>query len=146
MHANIAAVFADTVHKAERWIDEVMTELETSDPQQAYSVLRAVLHTLRDRLTVDEAVDLGAQLPLLVRGIYYDGWRPQGRPATYRHRDDFIDRVTDAYRGLSVTEQEAAVEAVFRVLSRHVSEGEVQHVRNQLPAGIRELWEVRGQG
>jgi uncharacterized protein (DUF2267 family) len=31
-----------------------------------------VLHALRDRLTVEEASDLAAQLPMLIRGLYYE--------------------------------------------------------------------------
>lgn len=31
------------------------------------------LHALQDRLTVQEGADLAAQLPLLVKGIFYDG-------------------------------------------------------------------------
>ena len=45
------------------------------DRRSAYRALRSVLHVLRDRLTPEQAVHLGAQLPLLVRGIFYDGWR-----------------------------------------------------------------------
>lgn len=143
MHPTAAELFAETIEKTGRWIDDLMTEMGTSDPRQAYSVLRAVLHVLRDRLTVDEAVNLGAQLPVLVRGFYYDGWRPEGRPAKYRHKTEFLNSVAEAYRRLSVTEQEPAVEAVFRVLSRHVTAGEIRHVRDQLPAEVRDLWELR---
>jgi uncharacterized protein (DUF2267 family) len=143
MHPTATELFAETIDKTGRWIDDLMTEMGTSDPRQAYSVLRAVLHVLRDRLTADEAVNLGAQLPVLVRGFYYDGWRPEGRPTKYRHKTEFLNRVAEAYRGLSVTEQELAVEAVFRVLSRHVTGGEVRHVRDQLPAEVRDLWELR---
>jgi len=140
MHPTTAELFTKTLEKTGRWIDDLMTEMGTSDPRQAYSVLRAVLHALRDRLTVDEAVNLGAQLPMLVRGFYYDGWRPEGRPDRYRHKSEFLLRVANAYGGLSATEQEPAVGAVFRLLSRHVTEGEIRHVRDQLPAEVRDLW------
>lgn len=139
---NTTELFAETLEHTGRWIEDLMIELGTSDPRRAYSVLRAVLHVLRDRLSVDEAVNLGAQLPTLVRGFYYDGWRPEGRPDRYRHKMEFIDGVAKEYRGLAVAERDAAVEAVFRVLSRHVSDGEVRQVRDQLPAEVRDLWEV----
>ena len=143
MHPTTTELFAETIEKTGRWIDDVMTEAGTADARQAYSVLRAVLHVLRDRLSVDEAVNLGAQLPVLVRGFYYDGWRPEGRPAKYRHKAEFLHRVAEAYPGLPMVEQESAVEAVFRVLSRHVTAGEIRHVREQLPAEVRDLWELR---
>ena len=40
------------------------------DHRSAYRALRSVLHVLRNRLTPEQAVHLGAQLPLLVRGIF----------------------------------------------------------------------------
>ena len=52
-----------------------------------------MLHALRDRLTPDSAVHLGAQLPILVRGIYYEGWRIAGKPADYKSIQDFADVV-----------------------------------------------------
>ena len=143
MHPTTLELFTETIVKTGQWIDDLMIEMGTSDPRQAYSVLRAVLHVLRDRLTVDEAVNLGAQLPMLVRGFYYDGWRPQGRPAKYRHKTEFLHLVAESYGGLTTIEQEAAVEAVFRLLSRHVTGGEVRHLRGQLPAEVRDLWEIR---
>lgn len=135
-------LFTETIEKTDRWLDDMMTSLGTPDPQRAYSVLRAVLHALRDRLTPDEAINLGAQLPMLVRGFYYDGWRAAGRPVKDRHKADFLERITDAYPGLSETECEAAVRAVFTILSRYVTPGEVEHVRHQLPLEVRKLWEI----
>ena len=43
------------------------------DHRSTYRALRSVLHVLRNRLTPEQAVHLRAQLPLLVRGILYDG-------------------------------------------------------------------------
>ncbi len=60
-----------------------------SDRHAAYRVLRAVLHALRDRLTVAETVDLGAQLPMLIRGLYYEGWTPNDKPLRERTREKF---------------------------------------------------------
>jgi hypothetical protein len=67
----------------------MMVELESNDQHQAYSALRAVLHAVRDRITVDEAAHLGAQLPLLIRGIYCEGWHPAATPRKERHCQQF---------------------------------------------------------
>ena len=106
-------------------------------PQASYRVLRAVLHALRDRLTVDDAAALGAQLPLLVRGIYYEGWHPRGKPMKIRHADEFLARVRD-----ELTENihpDAAVTAVFQEMERHLDPGETEKVMRLLPREIAAL-------
>jgi uncharacterized protein (DUF2267 family) len=135
-------VFEETLEKTGQWLDELMRETGALQPHRAYSVLRAVLHVLRDRLTVDEAVNLGAQLPMLLRGLYYEGWRPAGRPLKHRHKEEFLRHVGELYPGLPEAEREPAVRAVFKLLSRHVTGGEIQHVQEQLPAEVRALWET----
>jgi uncharacterized protein (DUF2267 family) len=70
------SIIERSVEKAHVWLDEVAGQLGTDDHRQAYRVLRAYLHALRDRPTVDEAAQLAAQLPALIRGIYYEGWTP----------------------------------------------------------------------
>jgi hypothetical protein len=62
------------------------------------------LHALRDCLIVDEAVNLGAQLPMLIRGFYYEGWRPEGRPFKYRHKEEFFAQVAKTLPGMEQAE------------------------------------------
>jgi uncharacterized protein (DUF2267 family) len=42
---------------------------------------------------LDISHHLGAPLPMLVRGIYYEGWRIAGKPTKDRHIDEFIGHV-----------------------------------------------------
>jgi uncharacterized protein (DUF2267 family) len=142
MHPKTIDIFSETIAKTGHWIDEVMLATGHMEERHAYSALRAVLHVLRDRLTVDEAVNLGAELPMLVRGFYYEGWRPAGRPAKHRHKAEFLRLVSEAAPGLTDIEIERAVRGVFALLSRHVSAGEISQVRDQLPAEVREMWEL----
>ena len=141
MHPSTAELFTETIEKTGHWLEELMQELGSTQPHQAYSVLRAVLHVLRDRLTAAEAVNLGTQLPTLVRGFYYDGWRPTNRPTKFRHKEEFLEHVTGLYPGLADADCEKAVRAVIRLLSGHISGGELKHVRDQLPPEVRSLWE-----
>lgn len=128
-----------SVEKTNVWITELAAELETGDRHEAYRVLRAFLHVLRDRLPVPEAAQLAAQLPLLIRGIFYEGWQPARAPVRYRDPVEFVDRV--AQEALLHGDREAsfAVTAAARVLVRHVSAGEIDDVLRTLPAELRSL-------
>jgi uncharacterized protein (DUF2267 family) len=111
------------------------------DRRRAYRALAAVLHALRDRLTIDEAAQLGAQLPILVRGLYYDRWHhPAGKPERLRHKEEFLTLVAAGLEGAGPIEPEEATRTVFAVLESHIAPGEIEDVKSTLPADLRELW------
>ncbi|MDX1661838.1 MAG: DUF2267 domain-containing protein [Gemmatimonadota bacterium] len=133
-------VFESTIHKTNQWLSDLMEELHTEDRKYAYRVLRATLHALRDRLIPDEAVDLGAQLPLLVRGIYYEGWTPNATP-TDDDLEAFYDRLGERMSDQpGVPDPERWTRAVFAVMAEHVDGGEIENVREMLPSGFESLW------
>ena len=105
----------------------------------AYLALRATLHTLRDRLTIDEAAEFAAQLPMLIRGFYYEGWDPTGKPLKERHKEEFLACISRELRPYEIDPEQVAP-AVFLVLSNRISEGEIEDVEPILPAEIRDLW------
>lgn len=100
--------------------------------QQSYTALRAVLHQLRDRLSTDEAVQLGAQLPTLVRGIYYDGWKPSATPVKM-DRDEFLNRIRQEFPYSIEGDIEQLVYTVLTILKNHTSEGEWEDLRARMP-------------
>lgn len=138
-------VFDTTIHKTNSWLKEFMDELGIDNRHQAYQALRGTLQALRDRLPVEEATHLGAQLPMLISGIYYECWEPAGKPERIRRKEEFVERVGEAFGWQSNIDPEQAACAVFNVLARRVSEGEIQDVIRSLPQELRDLWpgEVR---
>lgn len=135
-------VFDKTVHITNVWLKNVMDHMGEADQHHAYTALRATLQALRDRLPVNEVAHLGAQLPMLVRGFYYEGWHPAGTPTKERAKDEFVAHVREAFRGNVQVDAERAVRAVFGVLAEHVTAGEIQDVKRALPPEIRGLWPV----
>ena len=139
MSATGLAVFDETVQKTNTWLKEISQTLGT-DRHRAYQALRAVLHCLRDRLTVDEAAQLGDQLPMLIRGIYYEAWHPAGKPEKIRTREEFLARISTHLPKARPINPEDAARAVFQVLEKHVTAGEISDVIQALPQEIRALW------
>ena len=127
------------VHKTNEWLNELAAELGTEDEEVVWRILRAYLQVLRDRLTVDEAAQLAAQLPLVLRGAFYDGFDPSGLPEKLRDRDAFLARLADRAQLPSAEDAERAAAAATRVLRRHVTKGELDDVLSQLPEEIREV-------
>jgi uncharacterized protein (DUF2267 family) len=128
-----------TFQKTHDWLTELAEGGSFHSEAQAYSALRAVLHELRDRLTVEEAAQLAAQLPMLVRGFYYEGWKPAATPTRIRSRQEFVGNIASRL-GNSEISPERACFAVFQLLDLKISQGEINDVRHMLPAHIRELW------
>jgi uncharacterized protein (DUF2267 family) len=133
-------VFETTLHKANRWLKELMEELGWEDRHAAYLALRATLHALRDRLTVEEVAHLGAQLPMLIRGVYYEGWDPTGKPVPERRVEAFLLWIAQQFADDPLLDPEPIARGVFRMLARRVSDGEIEDIKHVLPARIRELW------
>jgi uncharacterized protein (DUF2267 family) len=114
-------IFEKHNQEAQLWIDEMMAELRTDDPYRALHALRAGLQALRDRMTVAEAAQLGAELPLLIRGLFFDGWLPTEQPRAIEKRSDFLALVREKYAPRSDTPTDQVARAVFAVLDRHLS-------------------------
>ena len=132
--------FENTIHTTNIWLNDLMDRMGWQDKHRAYHALRAVLHALRDRLPVDQAAALGAQLPMLVRGFYYEGWHPAGMPVKDRKKEVFLAHIATAFRNEPSANLEEIARAVFQVLAKHVTPGEVKHVKISLPGEIRSLW------
>jgi len=122
------------------WLNDLCEDLGWSDKGRAYHLLREVLHAVRDYLGPDEAVDLAAQLPVLVRGVYFDGWVPSRTPARPRHKDDFMARIESAFQKEPLDDPERAVTAVFALLRSKVSHGEFAQVANAMQKPLRDLF------
>ena len=129
-----------TVQLTHVWINALDTRLGWDNKPRSYRLLRTVLQSVRDWLPVNEAAGLGAQLPELLRGVYYEHWRPAAAPAKKRSRADFIARIDAAFRSDPIVFSPEAVTAVFELLSDKIAAGEVEKVRHELPADIRALW------
>ena len=140
MSASGLDVFDRTVETTHIWLNEICNDLGP-DKQVAWKVLSTVLHKLRDRLTINLSAHLGAQLPLLVRGVYYDQFEPGKMPSEFRSRDEFVAEVAQWLSDTRPVDPEEAIRSVFRVLSRHISEGQVSKVRDALPKSLRQMWE-----
>jgi uncharacterized protein (DUF2267 family) len=138
-------VFDRAVQKANLWLGELMDELGWDGRHQALEALKTVLHVIRDRLPVQDAVDLGAQLPTLLRGFYYQNWVVSKTPERYRHLDDFFDRLRVNLAPHRIdTPLEPLVQAVINLLARRLTEGELKSIRRALPQELRVLWQVHG--
>ncbi|MBD3320349.1 MAG: DUF2267 domain-containing protein [Chitinivibrionales bacterium] len=132
--------FDTTVQKSEIWLKEIMKKTGWKDRQKAYKALRAVLHALRDRLTVDEGAHLSSQLPMLTRGIFYESWRPAEIPVKFRTKEAFLQRVRNEIGNDPSIDPEIAAHAVIAVMNSEISSGEAQEIRELLPVDLRQLW------
>jgi uncharacterized protein (DUF2267 family) len=132
-------VFDRTLHTTNLWLDEICTEIGP-DKHLAWHVLGAVLRTIRDELLIGQSAHLGAQLPLLVRGAYFDQYRPAAQPVPERSQEDFIARIREELAGCRPVRPDLAATAVMRTLNRHITEGQIKKVRDALPKSVRALW------
>src|SRR5690242_7474874 len=130
MSATGLKVFDTTIQTTNIWLDDIMRELGWKDRHKAYHALRAVLQTLRDRLSVDEALQLSAQLPLLVRGVFFEGWHPADKPRKERHWDQFVAHVSESFALDTEVDPTKITRSVLKVLCRHIAQGEADSLRH----------------
>jgi uncharacterized protein (DUF2267 family) len=141
MSATGLEVFDKTLHITNTWLKELM-EMLGCDRHVAWHALGSVLRPLRDRIPLELSAHLSAELPLLVRGLYYDRWHP-GQPERYRSLDEFLERIAEDIPSNRSIDPENAARAVFTAMTHHLPEGQLEKIRHALPEDIRSLWPRR---
>lgn len=135
--------FDKSIDDGHIWLNALMLRLGTSNSIDAYHILRATIHALRDRIGPENAVHLSAQLPLLIRGLFFEGWQPRDGASRERHIVDFLDHVASEIPNAADVDTEKAVRAVFEVMWERIDQGEVAKLMRILPPEIRSLWQRR---
>lgn len=133
-----AHIFDKTLQKTDKIIKEIADNFDWADQHKAYQALRSVLQVLRDRLPVYEAVAFGAQLPMLMRGFYYEGWKPSAAPIKMI-KEEFLGEVEQAVNQPFDEPAEEIVKAVCAVLDKHLSPGEMNKLKKMLPKDIAKM-------
>jgi uncharacterized protein (DUF2267 family) len=131
-----------SIEKTNAWLAGIADEFGADDRGLAYRILRAWLHTLRDRLTVTVAAHFAAQLPELVRGVFYDGWSP-GRVPVKFGLGEYLQRFA-RNAGIDEADVARAASAVTRGVRRHVSGGALDEALHTLPTDLRQVIEPAG--
>jgi uncharacterized protein (DUF2267 family) len=126
-----------SIETTNAWLGAVEKGFGTDDRGLAYRTTRAWLHSLRDRLTVEVAAHFAAQLPDLLRGVFYDGWNPSHVPQKYGSADYMRRFARDA--GIHDSDVAKAAGIVTAVVRQHASAGVVNEAFALLPADLREL-------
>jgi len=140
MTAQGLEVIDHSMHLTYEWINELAARLDWSSKRNALRLLRVTLHHVRDHLLVNELAQLSAQLPLLIRGFFFEGWVPKKTPIKERNVDDFVAFIAgemaqaEEYRGRD------DIKCVFDLLNNRPSRGEVEDLRATMPSDIRDLW------
>ncbi|WP_456387534.1 DUF2267 domain-containing protein [Profundibacter sp.] len=140
MSAKGLEVIDHTVQTTHEWINELKERLDWVGHRDALHLLRVTLTGVRDHLSHEEAADFAAQLPMLIRGMFYEGWQPASTPFKDRSQQAFVKRIEEQiasgidYRGVE------DITTVFKLLNARISSGEVSDMRGGLPSGIRDLW------
>ncbi len=129
-----------SVSDVETWLIDLKQRLKWHDQEKVYLALVATLHALRDSLPQDEAIYLGAQLPVLLRGLYYEGWHPSARVNRAKSRSAFVERIQEGVHRDPGVDAEAVADAVFSLLAKRLPAAELEDAKAATPTELRMLW------
>lgn len=129
-----------TVQLTHEWINELRARLGWSSSRDVLRLLRATLVELRDHLGHDEMAHFSAQLPLLIRGMFFEGWHPARTPSRDRSGSHFVTAIEDRVGTIVDWRGQADIKAVFHTLEDRISAGEIEDIKAGLPRTIRDLW------
>ena len=133
--------FNGAMSVASIWLHDLRMELGTSDEKRAYEAFLFVCHALRDRVTQEHVANLGNQLPLFARGLFYDDWHPAQKPLKTKNQRAFLTEVYKMYGGrLPYSDIEKTVRSMFKFLAGYLPMQEARSLRSHLPAPIQGLW------
>ena len=138
--SRVPDVLTSSSQAVSAWLREIQELSDSDDPKLAFHALRATLHALRDRIPLENSAKFAAQLPTLLRGVYFENWQPGRTPKEVRNREDFLEMVRDEYAYPKDADLEYMTTAVFETINHQVTPDLVRKTRHLLNAELQELW------
>jgi uncharacterized protein (DUF2267 family) len=138
----IAHELESALAETEAWIDEFMHQLHWQNRNLAYDAFIGALHALRDSFPWDEAVQVGAYFPPLLRGLYYEGWHPTAQSLPLSGAKQFLDRIHDSVHREPGVDPEAVARGLFALLAKRLPASELEDARAVAPEALHALWPV----
>ncbi|MGX9147920.1 DUF2267 domain-containing protein [Mesorhizobium sp. 128a] len=132
--------FDHAVEEANIWLRATAEQLDLNNQGHAYTALRATLHALRDRLPPESVVGFSAQLPMLIRGVYFEGWRLAGKPVRDQTVNAFCAHIAFELPANFPMEARLVACGIFEVIFKRLDPGEVAQTIDHLPVPLRDLW------
>ena len=140
-------IFEEHQNDARKFVKEIAIELEKpEDLQGAIRKMTAVLHTIRDMITIQESLHLISQLPLYIKGLYVSDWH-LGEKKKIKDKNEFIDQLISQNAQTGVSDfglDEIAmgtVKGIIRVLRNHISQGQIDDIVAQFPKALKDIWQ-----
>jgi uncharacterized protein (DUF2267 family) len=130
----------NAVPEVEVWLEDLKQRLCWHEREKVYLALLAALHALRDCLPRDEAAYVGVQLPVLLRGLYFEGWHPAARVARAKTRIGFVERIQEGVHRDPGIDAEEVASAVFALLADRLLAGELEDAKAATPHDLRMFW------
>ncbi|ELR17106.1 uncharacterized protein ACA1_057410 [Acanthamoeba castellanii str. Neff] len=138
----VPQLFAPALAKANQWLSDIRAQCDLHDLHQAYTLLRAVFFTIRDWSGVLDNISLTEKLPMLLRGIYYEGWKAVEPRDEVRTIGDFYDTIKyhlGTTPGPLADNLELNTINALQVIRVHLPQGDFKKVMNAVPEDMRKL-------
>lgn len=142
MTAQGLEVIDHSVHLTHEWINELAERLSWTSKRSALRLRRVTLHRIRDHLLADEMAQLSAQLPIMIRGFFFEDWIPKRTPIKERKAADFVAFISEQMGDAMEFRGSADIQCVFKLLNARISRGEIEDIRACLPMELRDFWEA----
>lgn len=135
-------ILENNIHQTMDWVYaiEEACQWDENNQRRAFTALKAVLHELRNLLSIEQTAQLSTQLPLVIRGIFFENWNPNSITFQKMNKQDFLESVAKAlypYRDMDI---EATTKGVLHVLGEKMPEGEFEKILQNIPGEIKELY------
>lgn len=135
-------ILENNIHQTMDWIYaiEEACHWDVDNQKKAFAALRAVLHELRDLLPLETAARLSEQLPLVIRGIFFENWHPRFIPTQEIKKEDFLSAIAETLYPYTEVDVEETTRGVLQVLGEKLPFGELENIIQNMSKEIQELY------
>lgn len=137
--------FETFAQDAHTYINELAHELEhPEEKKRVLQIWRAVMHTVRDRIQLGESFQVIDPLPMILKGIFVEGWKyTENPPLNYETLEEMKTEVKNLQRRYGEEDfpwkksTEEIITITIGSLKKFLQGNQVRQILDQMPKEIK---------